>query len=172
MGQRSQIYVRIDGELVIANYYQWNYGESMICRARYGMESIKDMFDHGLTISNNFIEKLRRLFDVNFDYHDLAISIDLLNDPHEDPDLVFAQDNNDGKLLVAVETKWGGEIKYAFTDSDGKFVFTPEAYLKWDKDDPLFPEKCQDNMAWINQNAKLMTKKEAEEFQREGGNHD
>ena len=42
MGQKSQIYVRFDKELVVANYYRWNYGERMISRARYGIEYIKD----------------------------------------------------------------------------------------------------------------------------------
>ena len=41
MGQRSQIYVRYNKKLVIANYYQWNYGEQMISRARYGIEYIR-----------------------------------------------------------------------------------------------------------------------------------
>jgi len=42
MGQRSQIYVRYNKKLVVTNYYQWNYGERMIRRARYGIEYIKD----------------------------------------------------------------------------------------------------------------------------------
>jgi len=42
MGQRSQVYVRYNKKLVVTNYYQWNYGERMISRARYGIEYIKD----------------------------------------------------------------------------------------------------------------------------------
>ena len=49
MGQRSQIYVRYEKEdninvarkILAARYYQWNYGECMISRARYSMEWLK-----------------------------------------------------------------------------------------------------------------------------------
>ena len=41
MGQRSQIYLRHNGDLVFANYYQWNYGERMVSRARWGIGYIK-----------------------------------------------------------------------------------------------------------------------------------
>lgn len=30
MGQRSQIYVRASGQLIVANYYQCNYAERML----------------------------------------------------------------------------------------------------------------------------------------------
>ena len=46
MGQRSQIYIRYKTETgyhLIANYYQWNYGERMISRARYGIEYLDSM---------------------------------------------------------------------------------------------------------------------------------
>ena len=58
MGERSQIYIRYNvnymiGSLtenpeahnykgLIARYFQWNYGERMVIRARYVIESIKD----------------------------------------------------------------------------------------------------------------------------------
>lgn len=58
MGQRSQIYIRYNVNYVygsatdhpktqnfkglIARYFQWNYGERMISRARYIIEEIKD----------------------------------------------------------------------------------------------------------------------------------
>lgn len=41
MGQRSQIYLRYNGKLVFASYFQWNYGERMISRARWGIEHVK-----------------------------------------------------------------------------------------------------------------------------------
>ena len=45
MGQRSQIYIRIKDEdgntTLFAKYFQWNFGERMISRARYGIEYIK-----------------------------------------------------------------------------------------------------------------------------------
>lgn len=44
MGQRSQIYIRFNdnrmesGKGLIALYYQWNYGERMVSRARQIIE--------------------------------------------------------------------------------------------------------------------------------------
>jgi len=79
MGQRSQIYVRFfDGEKIrlIANYYSWNYGERMISRARYGIETIKTILGfNGLhyNFSTN-ITKLQRIFDVNFDMDHLFLT--------------------------------------------------------------------------------------------------
>ena len=47
MGQRSQIFVRYNKEEgkkhIIARYYQWNFAERMISRARYGMGWIHQM---------------------------------------------------------------------------------------------------------------------------------
>ena len=46
MGQRSQIYVRLKdkegNKYLIAKYFQWNYGERMISRAKYGIEYCKN----------------------------------------------------------------------------------------------------------------------------------
>ena len=49
MGMRSQIYVKYNDRLIIANYYGWNYGERMISRARYGMEYLKYYVDNDCT---------------------------------------------------------------------------------------------------------------------------
>lgn len=83
MGQRSQIYVRYNKKLVITNYYQWNYGERMISRARYGIEYIKENYlEYRTWIFNNEsdMEKLRRIFDVNFDMKDIVMSIDIIKE--------------------------------------------------------------------------------------------
>ena len=44
MGQRSQIYIRYNGDIKVANYYQWNYGERMISRARAIIEILNDEY--------------------------------------------------------------------------------------------------------------------------------
>ena len=77
MGQRSQIYVRYTNDkgehFLTARYFNWNYGERMISRARHTLEWIKDNVDYA---DYNFIyhsEKLARIIDVNFDMHDVMI---------------------------------------------------------------------------------------------------
>ncbi len=165
MGMRSQIYVRIDGELKIASYYQWNFGERMISRARWGIESIiKDLDYPCLFQTSSFIEKLRRIFDVNFDYKDIVMSHDLLTDPDESED-VFNSDNNNGKLLVAVDTK-AKTVKYALTDCGGKPFKSPAAYMEWDGDEPQLEKEHKENMEWLEANVPVMTEEEAEAFQR------
>lgn len=70
MEQRSQIYVRYNKKLVVTNYYQWNYGERMISRTRYGIEYIKDcLLEYKDWIFNDksYIQKLSRTFDVDFE---------------------------------------------------------------------------------------------------------
>ena len=109
MGQRSQIYVRASGQLIVANYYQWNYAERMISRARYGIEyidSVKDYSDWIFSRDVN-VEHLRRILDVNFDLKDYQISSKIIEewkDQFRDElfnDVVFNwQDNNDGQLFI------------------------------------------------------------------------
>lgn len=112
MGQRSQIYVRYNKKLVVANYYQWNYGERMISRARHGIEYIKD----NLLEYRNFIfndpfqmERLSRIFDTNFDMKDVQISTNIIEEWKDQffddnfNDVVFWwQDNNDDRLFVDI----------------------------------------------------------------------
>ena len=81
MGMRSQIYVRFDGQLIIANYYQWNYSERMISRARYGIDFIASSSDYKwFFLRDTNIEHLRRIFDVNFDMKDYQISQKLIDE--------------------------------------------------------------------------------------------
>lgn len=83
MGQRSQIYVRYGNKLVVANYYQWNFGERMINRARYGIEYIKDnLIQYKDYIFNNSYEmkRLGRIFDVNFDRKDVQMGQNIVQE--------------------------------------------------------------------------------------------
>lgn len=187
MGQRSQIYVRVKGKLVVANYYQWNYAERMISRARAIIEWIdkyrkNDWLDFfkkdGCSINNSSITKLRRICDINFDMRDVAISCDIFKEyeelGNESPfkDYVFLeQDNNDGKLFVDV-TESG--IKYCFTDYNCKKTMGGEKYMAWERGKDWkqtnqdFTKKdlktCLSNIKFIKSHAKLMTKDEWEEF--------
>lgn len=182
MGQRSQIYVRYNKKLVVANYYQWNYGERMISRARHGIEYIKD----NLLEYRNFIfndpfqmERLSRIFDTNFDMKDVQISTNIIEEWKDQffddnfNDVVFWwQDNNDGRLFVDILED--GTIKYAFLgyDCDVKNIMNAAQYMEWDSEDWKNSEyiddeqkkQCEDNLKTIEEMATLMTKEEIEDF--------
>lgn len=83
MGQRSQIYYRLNNDLIVANYYQWNYGERMISRARYTIEYLKEMLDHDYSWELKNKTKISRYFDINFDYKDIVISHDIFKEWEE-----------------------------------------------------------------------------------------
>lgn len=188
MGQRSQIYVRYNNKMIIANYYQWNYGERMISRARYGIEYIKHYIDNEFDFvfsDKQYIKKISRIFDTNFDMKDVALSSNIFDEFKEEKkyykennievsfnDFIFKhQDNNDGKLFVDIQDN---KIKYAFTDYDCEKVMNAEQYMIWDMEDWIEKLKeyesedaiktCQENMEEISKMAILMTKEELEEF--------
>ena len=141
MGQRSQIYIRIrdkDGKITLfAKYFQWNFGERMISRARYGIEYIKRNMEY---INQDTVQqRIHKIFDINFDMQDVALSQDILQEVRNDfwwdkslvNDYIFlSQDNNDGKLFIDCD-QISGEIKFCFTDYDLK-ILTPNNYMKWD----------------------------------------
>ncbi len=182
MGQRSQIYVRYNKKLVVTNYYQWNYGERMISRARYGIEYIKENYlEYRTWIFNNEsdMEKLRRIFDVNFDMKDLAISQDIVEEWKEYfqednfNEFVFRmQGNNDGKLFVDISED--GTIKYAFLDCECNtdHIMNATQYMdwnseEWEKSEYISEEgkqSCKENLGKIEEMAALMIKSELEDF--------
>lgn len=183
MGQRSQIYVRYNKKLVVTNYYQWNYGERMISRARYGIEYIrKSYLEHRGWIFNNEsdMEKLRRIFDVNFDMKDIVMSWNIIEEWKEQfsedknfNNYVFKlQDNNDGKLFVDILDD--GTMEYAFLDCtcDTEHIMSASQYMTWDHKDwrkskYITDEQksfCEDNLKKIEEMAVLMTQEEIENF--------
>lgn len=183
MGQRSQIYIRISDNYnekptLIAKYFQWNFAERMISRARHGIEYIKSSAKY--LSSDTVKERINRIFDVNFDMKDVALSTDILKEwveysskyyeLNEINDYIFhAQDNNDGKLFIDVDEK--GNVKYCFTDYDMQ-ILSPEKYMDWDFEnwqqseylDREDAEICINNINYILENAKQMTGAELEEF--------
>ena len=181
MGQRSQIFVRYEEngqKKRIARYYQWNYGERMISRARYGIEWLKDMYKYTF----EFERKLYRILDTNFDMIDCVISSDIIkefidngwgNDGYTlNSFLFYQQDNNDGKLFIDVLSD--GTIKYAFLDYDNKRIMSGTEYMKWDRGkgwknpteyfDQEDIDICIKNIKEINKMAKKMTADEVKEF--------
>ena len=180
MGQRSQIYViykdNQNRDCVSATYFQWNYGERMISRARYLMGWIKAQNNLCSNLYSDYlpfvIYKIRYVASVNFDYKDVTIGADLIEEWKEIRtqypntnlnDYIFNADNNDGCLFI--DARIPQHLRYAFTTYNYKDgVMGPEAYLKWDGT----PQKIRDtkftkrNINWITHNAKLMKKKELE----------
>ena len=186
MGERSQIYVKVDGKLEVANYYHWNYGDRMISRARYGIEWIKGMIEHPYVMKRAYgsgFEGFRRMWDVNFDYKTITVSSDILEgydqmlqDLHLS-DLVFREQGcNDGKLFVLVNTE-PRTIEYCFTENDCSNPMSAEQYMdwnvpKWRDDDYVFlskqmKRKTFNNIKAIAKIASVMTQKELSEFMEE-----
>ena len=181
MGQRSQIFVRYEEngqKKMIARYYQWNYGERMISRARYGIEWLKDMYKYSFEIER----KLYRILDTNFDMIDCVISSDIIKE-FVDNDwensgytlnnfMFYVQDNNDGKLFIDVLSN--GTIKYAFLDYDNKKIMSGTEYMKldcgkgWKNPTEYFDQEdidiCIKNIKEINKMAKKITADEVKEF--------
>ena len=181
MGQRSQIFVRYEDngqKKMIARYYQWNYAERMISRARYGIEWLKEMYEYPFEIAR----KLYRILDTNFDMIDCVISSDIIKEFVDDDwenegytlnnFMFYAQDNNDGKLFIDVLSN--GTIKYAFLDYDNKKIMSGTEYMKWNRGkgwknpteyfDQEDIDICIKNIKEINKMAKKMTADEVKEF--------
>lgn len=183
MGQRSQIYVRIDGQLVVAQYYQWNYAERMISRAKGILEWLEEYRKSGRM--HCFIvhadiqqhrDRLRRVCDINFDMRDYQISADIVKEWREEfPERPFnkhvfdEQDNNDGQLFIDVQ---GDVIKYCFTQgTERDKTMNGGQYMAWDHDGckvrnwtiptEYTPQEaidlCRENIKYIDEHAELMT---------------
>lgn len=182
MGQRSQIYVKVDDTLIIANYYQWNYAERMISRARYGIERIKYYIDKGYMwafTDKHYILQLSRMFDVNFDYKDVVISVDIMKEYNEYgdnsdyKDYIFNYENNDGQLYIWIDTK-NKTLKYALTDSLGEVPMTCDDYMEWEDQTCYEPytdrftkselRTYERNKKYIEKSADLMTSDELYDF--------
>lgn len=184
MSERSQLYVRVndrEGISLAARDNAWNYSERMISRCRWTMEWLRD---------NIFIDMadLNRILDVNFDMKDIVISSDLIKEHREVgysrdfEDYVFwSPENCNGKLFIDVtyyETPGSLEeqtkIRYAFTDGEIEKVMTAKEYMDWnckDWNDEAYPELDEEtrktvleNLAFISDNATLMTMEELQEF--------
>ena len=177
MGQRSQIYLRHNGKLLFASYFQWNYGERMISRARYGIEWIKKYMEYDFVFrSDSYVTQMRRVFDVNFDMKDVVISCDIIKEhadlfPEDDfNDYVFnLQDNNDGQLFVDIVD---GKIFYCFRDKHENTIMDAAQYMAWDADgwenseyiDDEQKEACRNNIKAIEEMAELMTTEQLDDF--------
>lgn len=188
MGQRSQIYVRYanrreERKQLIAKYFGWNYGERMISRTRWGLEKIlcnmENPYNTDVYACPEKVEILSRMFDVNFDMHDILPSCDIVKEWKElaseksfNETVFKEQACNDGKLLIDILEK---EVKYAFLDrqANPEHIMDSERYMSWDSGADWrtgscmteeMRETCEANIRYIAEHATLMTKEEVEEF--------
>lgn len=186
MGQRSQVYIRYEDEgkkKLIARYFQWNYGERMISRARYTM----DWLEVNREYLGFEVKKIVHILETNFDLIDCVGSSDIMQDYNEclayaDPkeeytfkNFILSQDNNNGVLFIDVLPD---KIKYGFLDweCNTDHVMTACQYMDndlkgWDNPDHEILDKreyatCIRNIKEIDtsKHHKLMTSEEIEEF--------
>ena len=181
MGQRSQIYVIWDNtdtgnKEIVAQYFQWNYGEYMVSRAKQLIDYIayncKQKYDFVFN-SVKFKEELKIMCQANFDIRSVVLSCDIIEEfkgfssSCSFSDYIFKnQDNNDGKLFIFIDTK-NYKIKYAFTDRNITKTFDAEKYMKWeeiDRDKFDDYELFQYNNKTIKNNATLMSIDELNEI--------
>ena len=175
----------------MAQYYQWNYAERMISRAKGILEYLQEALNGGymyfFTKSNmpSYAERLRRICDVNFDMRDYQISGNIVKEwrkefPNEPFNkFVFdEQDNNDGQLFIDVQ---GDVIKYCFTRwTRRNKTMRGGQYMAWNyggckernwtiPTEYLSKEEidlCRANIKYIDEHAELMTVDELRGFVR------
>lgn len=176
MGQRSQIYIRCNGNLIVANYYGWNYGIRMVSRAAHLMEQINAMLNEGCYWAfqdRDYIKKFRRFADVNFDMRDILISSDIVKEWYEEfPEESFnrfafyLQSNNDGKLFIDIRTEeyrnsYGDivnthALKYAFTNGRCTEPWSAKQYLDWDYDGNWLKDLDEEELEYTKNNIQTL----------------
>lgn len=190
MGMRSQIYIRwhitdhkgIFHEGLIARYFSWNYGIRMISRCRSIIGKIRDEYlPHAYYFSlHEYVNKLNRYCDVNFDMQDILLSTDIINEVKElfpeNPEFLFQQGNNNGQLFIDVSDSG---IKYGFMKYyNSDTVMDAEKYMEWDSRDSGLPNwhvpdkyvgtteiiYTEKNIEEINKMATLMSLDEIHQF--------
>lgn len=138
MGQRSQIYVKVntinkDGTVdthLTATYYQWNYKERMVSRARYITDWVRTHVEYW----NYDKEKLKTFMKANIDMEDVVDTTDILEETigwldYDVPtkgfnsEIFHNQDNNDGQFFLEVTYDDRNDsivdCKYAFVTFPG-----------------------------------------------------
>lgn len=178
MGQRSQIYVRIeakDGKKeLFARYFDWNYGERMMSRARHTVEWLLNQ-----NYESTIRDKIARIVDVNFDMQDIVKSSDIIKEYADDIEIwnctlnefFYGQDNNNGVLFVDVIQD---TVKYAFLDWEYKYLGDGIAYMQEDRKDWLTTpddyhdqediDICKANIEFLQEKATLMSAEECDAF--------
>ena len=165
----------------------------MVSRARGILEWLENekQFATLFYKGSSTLAKLQRVMEINWDYHDVVPSIDIIKEYEEgyydsSLEMFTGQDNNDGQLIIDMiidhdhkdkKGNYPAKFKYAFLDWDSKFIGNGEDYMQWNEnygdDGPAWRENqyiqkeikyTERNIRYLDKNATLMTKDEVEEF--------
>lgn len=194
MGMRSNIAVKLDGKILVALYYQWNYGERMMSRVAHFIGWLNEYRSCGGRAKGceppcflsyyepNFGERVRHILETNFDYEDVVFSTDLIREAEEFNESIaerfWGSHNNNGYALISCERD--GTIRYAFTH-DGETALDAKGYMLGDSNEEyltpmtganpsVIDEKLEynkmllTNEATLNKYATLMTDDEVATF--------
>lgn len=193
MGERSQVYIRSNGKLVLARHYQYNSSVDMISRARWGIQWLSKRMSpsppYFWSLDNPYVPmeplRLTRILDVNFDTCDVVLGCDLFNETPNDGtprwnEAIFnQQDCNDGQLFIDIREN---KIFYCFRTNElfaKPIAMDASEYMDWDAPDwavlpesateePMFDAKtlitCKRNINEISILANRMSDAELVEF--------
>ena len=163
---------------LIARDNPWNFGVGMISRTRSILARLNAEYLPYRQVwgKPNYIEKLHRVCDINFDYQDVTLSSNILeelkNDFGNNSQKIFDRENYGGQLLIDVIDY---SIKYCLIDpKNPHFPMDADAYMhwictnEWDIPDQhlskLDIQITKKNIKQIKSLAPLMTISEVEDF--------
>ena len=193
MGQRSQIYFRVntlDGKyILVAQYFHWNYGTRMISRARGLLQWLENNKDYPTMFykSSEQLTKVQRIMEINWDYHDIVLSQDIIKEYEEglyskSKEMFTGQDCNDGQFIIDMVIDWKRQnkkgdypvkFKYAFLDTTSDLIGNGEAYMDWESEHLIKPWRelymdelkyTERNIRYLDKHATLMTKEDIKEY--------
>lgn len=193
MGQRSNILLRLNGNIVAARYFQWNFGERMVSRVAHTIDWFASRLanDNGSLLEfiakdKYEIAKAIHIMETNFDMGDVVLSSDLITEQYEFEDdgdfeaFFLGTDNNDGYALIDI-SKEG--YKYAFLHNNSRrgcdYPLSVAEYMIAEdmplskpidglsgdelEEAMLYNQSLADNVALLNKHASLMMPEEVEE---------
>lgn len=177
MGQRSEIYVAFEmkneRKKITARYFGWNYAERMISRVAFTAGYLQNRIKYTVD-KDSLISIIETNFDMVDHQHSARIEPATLNPfklrIHDRGDL------NDGRAFIYVALD--GSIKYCFTDNHNLKPLNCDEYMLFDTE-CCYPQyqwkneeykqsekmaKCRNNIKWLEENAKVMTQEELDNF--------
>lgn len=179
MAERSQIYVRYNDKIIIANYYSWIDCAGMVSRAAHFLDYAKSYLNdyiHNydlMFVKESGIETLRRYLDVDFDKCDIEISVDLLKEydkklksnPETDfKKFIFTDLVTDyGSLFIDIHNNKGDyKIQYCFLY--GNTPMTAENYFSTLRQKDPYQGYEVFNYEYIDENFQLIPANEIDNF--------
>lgn len=161
---KSKLYIKLDGEVIVANYFYDLDCASIIPRSLKIIEKICSL----KRINKKSVKKLIGYIKKSNKWADLLDKKDF-NFGDEVFDTRYDLRNN-GTFCIDINTEApeGEKVKFCFTNYDFKKPMSPIDYLNWDVEG--WDDKNSDETEFTNDNIKfldkvpLMTQKEFEDF--------